>query len=396
LNLLHNGKKDKDITLKTYLQFLQRFQKLESASGVVLLFAAVSALVIANSSLGEGYQHLWHLSLKGISPLSCVNEGLMTLFFVLVGLELKREWVGGELSHRSQILLPAIAAAGGMLMPALIYIFFNYGHADALAGWAVPVATDIAFALGALSLVGKGVPSGLRAFLLALAIFDDIGAILIIALFYTQKLQAVYFLCAIVALQVLWLLNRYRVRRIAIYVLAGLGLWYCVLRAGIHPTIAGVLWALFVPVTATKVPNKSLEEALHPWVAYLIMPMFALANAGFSLKGLSSAALLDNKISMGIILGLFLGKPLGVLSFAGAVIYSGWSRMPKGANWGQLVGVSILCGIGFTMSLFLGTLAFSYQELYMSGVRLGVMLGSLLSGLVGCLSLFLAIRWKTK
>lgn len=389
MNLLHNGKKDKDITLKRYLHFFQWFQKLESASGIGLLLAAVAALLITNSPAGALYQNFWHISLGGITPLFCINEGLMTFFFVLVGLELKREWMEGELSQCSQILLPAVAAAGGMLVPAIIYIFFNYQYPDTIRGWAIPVATDIAFALGALSFVGKSLPYSLRMFLMALAIFDDIGAILIIALFYSQEIHGVYFLCSLAAMGVLWLFSRFRIKQVSLYILIGALLWFSVLKAGIHPTIAGVILALFLPSTRPKARHKSLEEALHPWVAYLIMPVFALANAGFPLGSFSSSPASANKIAGGIALGLFLGKPLGVLSAAGALIRLGLSKMPKGANWLQLLGVSILCGIGFTMSLFLGTLAFTHQELYMTEVRLGVLLGSLLSGLLGCVVLFL-------
>ncbi len=318
----------------------------------------------------------------------------MALFFLLVGLELKREWLRGELAEASQVLLPAVAAVGGMLMPALIYGLFNYLTPQAQPGWAIPVATDIAFALGALSLLGKRISTSLKTFLMALAIFDDIGAILIIAIFYGQKISWFYLFCAGLTSIVLLLFNRLGIHRLKLYAIGGLALWWFTLKSGIHPTIAGVVLAFCIPEMGKNSSQDSWEEKLHPWVSFGIMPLFAIANAGFAFSSANIAFQNNANIALGIIAGLFIGKQLGVLSFVWLLVRLKLAKLPAQCGWLQMWGVSILCGIGFTMSLFLGTLAFNYYEPYMNEVRLGVFLGSLLSGIIGSLVLLVATRWK--
>ncbi|HVX00648.1 MAG TPA: Na+/H+ antiporter NhaA [Candidatus Babeliaceae bacterium] len=386
------------------LNFLQRFLKLESAGAIVLIVAAVLALLIDNSPLSPIYQSVFHTpieihlgSLVLSKPISFwINEGLMTLFFLLVGLELKREFLEGELAGFKNIILPGIAALGGMLIPALIYVSLNYSDPGTVKGWGVPVATDIAFALGALSLFSKRVPLGLKLFLMALAIFDDIGAIIIIAVYYHSGLSSLWLLYGLVILLVLFILNYFEVKELTFYLILGVLLWFCILNSGIHPTIAGVLLALALPMKRLprkSSPGKLMEAILHPWVAYLIMPVFALANAGVSLK--ASGQLLFGTISLGIISGLVLGKQLGVFSFSWVFIKLGWAKLPFGVSWTQLYGVSVLCGIGFTMSLFLGTLAFENgNSNYLIEVRLGVLTGSILSGLMGAWILHRAFNKK--
>lgn len=371
------------------VNFLQRFLQLESASGIILFGMAILAMLWANSPF-----EFFHK--KFIETfLFTINDGLMAIFFLVVGLELKRGYLSGHLSQFSQIILPVIAALGGMLMPAFFYWYINQADPATLRGWATPVATDIAFALGVLSLFGRRVPTALKLFLLALAIFDDIGAILIIVFFYSKSLTYLWLFQAIVLMILLYLFNRINLRSLTPYLLVGIGLWYCLLRSGIHPTIAGVLLALTIPDGISKrgSPLHKLERKLHPWAAYLIMPLFALANAGFSLRGLSFSAL-TNDIVLGIILGLFIGKQLGVFGFSWLLIKSGMAKMPDKSSWLALYGVSILCGIGFTMSLFLGTLSFENESIYLDEVRLGVISGSLLSGLTGAAVLLIAFARK--
>jgi Na+:H+ antiporter, NhaA family len=390
------------------LSLITRFLKWEAASGIILFFMALAALILCNSPFGDFYENIWvqivsirvsHFSISQ-PVLFWVNEGLMTLFFLLVGLELKREFVQGELASASKIILPGMAALGGMIVPALLYCFINWNDADAIQGWAVPVATDIAFALGALSLFGKRVPAGLKLFLLALAIFDDVGAIIIIATFHSQSLSYYSFLLAFILIFFLWLLNKSGVRRLSPYLVLGLALWICVLKSGVHATVAGVLLAFFIPLDKRddekESPLHRLETSLGPWVAFLIMPLFALANAGLELNGLNSGILTDSVV-VGTVLGLFIGKQLGVFLFSWTVIKLGWAKLPKNTTWLQIYGVSILCGIGFTMSLFLGTLTFqSINPVYLIEVRLGVLVGSLLSGLAGAAMLQLAFRQTVK
>ncbi len=315
----------------------------------------------------------------------------MAVFFFLVGLEIKREMLAGQLSDPRQVILPAIAAVGGMAVPALIYTAFNLGDPVALEGWAIPTATDIAFALGVLALLGDRVPLSLKVFLTALAILDDMGAILIIAAFYTSNLSPTMLLLALVGTGTLVILNRARVSSTAPYILVGIFLWVCVLKSGVHATLAGVALGLAIPLRDPRDPERSplreLEHRLHPWVAYGILPLFAFANAGVSFTGLTPASLLE-PIPLGIALGLLLGKTVGVFSFSAVPILLGWSRLPEQSTWAGLLGVAILCGIGFTMSLFIGSLAFEQDGLdYAVAVRLGVLGGSLVAAVAGYLLL---------
>lgn len=370
-------------------QLLKQFLTLESSSGIFLFVAAILAMILANSPLEPLYQHAVD------SSLFIVNDGLMAVFFLVVGLELKRGFIEGRLSEFSQIALPLFAAVGGMLMPALIYYFINADNANTLVAWATPVATDIAFALGVLSLFGQRIPPGLKLFLLALAIFDDLGAIIIITFFYAAKLSYLYLIFSAALVLLLYMLNVYKVRKLMPYLLVGPFLWFCLLKAGIHPTIGGVLLALFIPATAYYGSSAALrlEKALHPWVAFGVMPLFALVNAGFSWQELSLNTL-TSVLVLGIALGLFVGKQVGVFGFAWLLVRAGLAKLPKKTTWLEVYGVALLCGIGFTMSLFLGTLSFHNNSAYLSEVRVGVIIGSVLSGLVGAFVLHIAYARK--
>jgi len=313
-----------------------------------------------------------------------INDGLMAVFFLLVGLELKREWLVGELADKSQVVLPALAALGGMAMPAALYVAINANDPSALSGWAIPAATDIAFALGILSLLGSRVPLSLKVFLTSLAIFDDVGAIVIIALFYTADVSLQALAVAAVAVLVLAVLNRQRIMHTTPYLLVGLVLWVAMLKSGVHATLAGVLIALFIPMQQANNPSESplrrLEHSLHPWVAYMVLPIFAFANAGLNLRDLDVPQLLHH-VTLGVAAGLFLGKQLGVMLCCWVAIRLGWASLPKGATWLSLYGIAVLTGVGFTMSLFIGGLAFVGETTF--DERLGIVLGSLLSGAVG-------------
>ena len=383
-----------------------KFLKLEAASGIILFVMALAALILCNSPAAEAYQRLWqvgiaiHVGSYALAEplLFWVNEGLMTLFFLMVGLELKREFLEGELATIKQVILPAVAAAGGMLVPALIYCAINSQNPETITGWAIPVATDIAFALGVLALFGNRISQGLRLFLMALAIFDDIGAILIIAFFHTGALSYQSLGLAIAAVALLFLLNKLGVRRLLPYLLVGLVLWLCVLKSGVHATVAGVILAFMIPLKKEAGealgPSQRLEGILHPWVAYLVMPLFALANAGVSLAGFSAAIVLD-QVTLGILCGLLIGKQIGVLLFSWLAVQFRLAALPENTTWFELYAVAILCGIGFTMSLFLGTLAFAgSHSIYLVEVRVGVLLGSLLSGVMGALMLQIALLKK--
>ena len=369
------------------------FFKLEAASGLVLLFAAIVALIISNSNLAELYfttlnKYLFvginNFGLK-LSVLHWINDALMAVFFFFVTLEIKREFLQGELSNIKQALLPIIAAVGGMLIPALIYVFINYGDSETLNGWAIPSATDIAFSLGVLSLLGKRVPLSLKVFLTALAIIDDLGAIVIIALFYSGELSIMYLSLMLLAFIILLVINKFNIKIFLPYLVVGIFLWDFTHNSGIHATIAGVLLALTIPHRKKEKDFSLLlkiEHAISPYVAFGIMPIFAFANAGVSLEGLSFASLL-NKVPLGILLGLFVGKQLGVFVFSYVSIKLKIAQMPNNSNWFKLYGVGILTGIGFTMSLFVGNLAFVDNIQYMDGVKIGVLTGSLLSTLTG-------------
>ena len=369
------------------------FFKLEAASGLVLLFAAIIALIISNSDLSSLYfatldKYLFiginDFGLK-LSVLHWINDALMAIFFFFVTLEIKREFLQGELSNIKQALLPIIAAVGGMLVPALFYVFINLGDSETLNGWAIPSATDIAFSLGVLSLLGKRVPLSLKVFLTALAIIDDLGAIVIIALFYSGDLSIKYLTLMLLAFIVLLLINKFNIKKFLPYLVVGLLLWDFTHNSGIHATIAGVLLAMTIPHRKKEKDFSLLikiEHAISPYIAFGIMPLFAFANAGVSLEGLSFASLLD-KVPLGIVLGLFLGKQLGVFIFSYISIKLKVAQMPNDTSWYNFYGVGVLTGIGFTMSLFVGNLAFAENMQYMDGVKIGVLTGSLLSTLFG-------------
>jgi NhaA family Na+:H+ antiporter len=372
------------------------FIRTEAASGAILLATAALALLAANSPLAGLYGALLDLpvgarvgALALQKPLLLwINDGLMAIFFLLVGLEIKRELIEGELSTRAQAALPCLAALGGMVVPALIYAAVNLGDPAALHGWAIPAATDIAFALGVLALLGSRIPASLKVFLAALAIIDDLGAIVIIAIFYSGALSAWSLGLAGGVMLCLLALNRAGVRSRAPYMLLGIALWLFVLKSGVHATLAGVAVALAIPIAedeAGRSPLRELEHLLHPWVAYLVMPAFAFANAGVSFSGITVAHLFAG-VPLGIALGLFVVKQVGAFGAAWLAIRAGWARMPEGADWTMLYGACMLAGIGFTMSLFIGTLAFDLAS-FGAPVRLGVLTGSALSGIAGYLVL---------
>lgn len=381
---------------------LTAFLKLESAAGLLLMAAAALAMVCANSAIAPDYYALFETEMRiGLGSFALsksfshwINDGLMAIFFLLIGLEIKREMLMGELSSVSQALLPAVAALGGMIVPALVYVWFNADNADALRGWAIPSATDIAFSLGVLALVGSRLPSSLKIFLTALAVIDDLGAIVIIALFYSSSLSVMALAVAVCAGGALYLLGKRKIPYMTLYLIVGFILWLAVLKSGVHATIAGVAIGLLMPLEVSNRHGKSLlsvlEHALHPWVAYGILPLFAFANAGVSLGGLSLQSLLD-PVPLGIALGLFAGKQIGIFAFSWGLIKSGYARLPAGAGWAQFYGVCMIAGIGFTMSLFIGMLAFAQVNmLYYTEVKVGVLAGSLLSAVVGYAVLRLA------
>ena len=373
---------------------LTQFLRNEAAGGYVLMVAAALALVVANSPLAPSYfaaleTHLG-FALGPIhldeSVLHWINDGLMALFFLLVGLEIKREVLDGQLSRPADVILPGAAALGGVMLPAAIYLAFNLRHPDSVAGWAIPSATDIAFALGVLALMGSRVPTSLKVFLTAIAIMDDLAAIVIIALFYTAELNLMALAGAGAVLAALVVLNRLKVISLWPYLLLGVVLWFLVLESGVHATLAGVALAMTIPLRADdRCPLHRLEHALHKPVAFGVTPIFGFANAGLSFAGIGLSALLD-PVPLGVALGLFLGKQLGVFGVAAGMIRLGWARAPAGASLGQLYGVAVLCGVGFTMSLFIGGLAFGDPKL-IDETKIGVLVGSLASALLGLLIL---------
>lgn len=377
---------------------LRDFLKLETASGIILVVAAIAAMVIANSPLSGLYASLIDLPVEVrvgtfeiAKPLLLwINDGLMAVFFFLIGLELKRELLEGQLSDLNQVALPAVAAIGGMLVPALIYIWFNQGDDVALQGWAIPSATDIAFALAILALLGNRVPLSLRVLLVSIAIFDDIGAIVIIALFYTNDLSLGALLLATACLPLLFILNRRGVLEKMPYLMIGAIMWAAVLKSGVHATLAGIVLAFFIPYrdsTKTPSPLHELEHDLHTAVAFGILPIFAFANAGISLTGISWEYLL-HPVPLGIIVGLFLGNQVGVFLFCWLGVRLGLARLPDDLSWLHLYGMALLCGVGFTMSLFIGSLAFENTGVnLLFDERLGIIVGSLLSGVCGYLVL---------
>lgn len=378
---------------------ITRFLRLESASGIILMFTATLAIIIANTPLVVYYNLLLDTpvelrvgTFEIAKPLLLwINDGLMAVFFFLVGLELKREVVEGELSDPKNIILPGIGAVGGMVAPAAIYLLFNSSDPTAIDGWAIPAATDIAFALGVLTLLGPRVPLSLKVFLTSLAIFDDIGAIVIIALFYTSKISIAALVFAVICIPILWFMNKRGVSSRSPYILVGVLVWVGLLKSGVHATLAGVLLALFIPIKDSENPEfsplKALEHDLHSVVAFFVLPVFAFANAGISLVGVSPEVMLHD-VPVGVALGLFLGKPIGIFGLCGLAVLLGWVSLPKGMDMHALFGVSALCGIGFTMSLFIGSLAFEETgvDLFFDE-RLGIIAGSLASGVLGYLVL---------
>lgn len=376
---------------------LQRVRKLSvlrellesgAAGGLLLMAAAALALFVANSPLAEGYFSALHVSFAGLDLLHWINDGLMAIFFLFVGLEIKREFLDGQLSTWANRALPCVAAAGGVIVPGLIYAALNAGSPETLRGWAIPTATDIAFALGVLSLLGSRVPTSLKIFLATLAIVDDLVAVLVIAVFYTAELNTAALAGAAIVTLVLIGFNRLKVKRLAPYLMMGVALWWLVLLSGVHATIAGVVLAMTIPLQASKAapddahsPLHRLEHALSSWVAFLVVPIFGFANAGVSFAGMTPSVLAE-PVTLGVALGLFLGKQIGVFGAAWLAIRLGVARLPVAASWLQLYGVSLLCGIGFTMSLFIGLLAFRDATLQ-NEVKVGVLVGSLSSALIG-------------
>ena len=383
-------------------QMLLNFLRMEAAGGLLLLIAAAVAVFMRNSEFSGLYDFLQNFPLTvGLDSYSLtkplvlwINDGLMAIFFLLVGMEIKREILEGQLSSRDQVILPVVAAIAGMVVPALIYVAFNMDTPETLRGWAVPSATDIAFAICLFSLVGKRAPVSLKVLLTAIAVVDDMGAIVVIALFYTAHLSLGYLLGAAVCLAILIAFNRSGQMRLWPYLLVGAFLWFFIFKSGLHATIAGVLTALTIPLQPRREdqgsPLKRLEHGLHPWVSFLILPLFAFTNAGVDLEGLSLSLLLE-PLPLGIAAGLFIGKQIGIFGSCWLMIKMKWARMPYEATWTSLYGMAILCGIGFTMSLFIGGLAFT-TPLYMNEVRLGILTGSIISSLVGIAVLALAPR----
>ncbi len=381
---------------------IKDFLRLESASGILLLIAAILAMIAQNSPLSDFYNALLSVPVQVsvgdliiAKPLFLwINDGLMAIFFFLIGLELKREVLEGELSELSKVILPVIAAVGGMAIPALIYAFINQGDAVAMRGWAIPSATDIAFALAVLSLLGNKVPTALKLFLLTLAIVDDMGAIIIIALFYSQDLSVLSLSISGACLVILYIMNRRGVMSVAGYLLVGTIMWVSVLKSGVHATLAGVLLAFFIPLKNPKgeSPLKELEHDLHPAVAYMILPLFAFANTGVPLLGLQMSDLFAT-VPLGIALGLFLGNQIGVFGFSYIAVKLGVAKLPSNVDWGDLYGVSMLCGIGFTMSLFISSLAFEgVSQVEPINDRIGILAGSFMSAVSG----YLWLRWRLK
>jgi NhaA family Na+:H+ antiporter len=371
-----------------------RFFQLEAASGLLLIAAAILALIINNSPLSGWYNAFLEIpvvaqfgAVKIAKPLLLwINDGLMALFFLIIGLEVKREVLEGHLSKISQIVLPGAAAVGGMVIPALVFTALNHDSPSAMTGWAIPMATDIAFALGVLALLGKRVPVSLKLFLMTLAIIDDLGAIIVIAVFYSSELSGLALALAGASIIALIAMNRLGVVKLAPYLLIGLVLWVCVLKSGVHATLAGVILAFCIPLRTRNEeasPAHTLEHSLHPWVAYGILPLFAFANAGVSLKGVTLDSFI-HPVPFGIALGLLLGKTVGVFGLTWLAVKTRMATLPTGAGWGQVFGVAILCGIGFTMSLFVGSLAYVPGVSEFAGEdRMGILTGSILSAFIG-------------
>lgn len=390
----------------TELTFIKKFFKMESSGGILLFLSAMLAMVCANTALSSYYDLFLSTpvevrvgALEIAKPLLLwINDGLMAVFFFLVGLELKRELIEGELSDKRNIILPGVGAIGGMVVPAAVYLYFNIGDPVAEKGWAIPAATDIAFALGVLTLLGSRVPVSLKIFLTSLAIFDDIGAILIIAFFYTSKISLTALLLVAICVPILFVFNKRGIASKSPYILIGLIMWVATLKSGVHATLAGVVLAMFIPMRSKQNPDvsplKTLEHDLHSVVAFFVLPVFAFANAGISLKGVGVDQLFHD-VPIGIALGLFAGKQIGIFACCWLAIKMKLTKLPNGMNWLSLYGTSALCGIGFTMSLFIGSLAFEETGVnIIFDERLGIIVGSLVSGLVGYFILSMAFKKK--
>lgn len=380
---------------------IRQFIRMEASGGIILIIAAFIALIMANTPLQGIYQAFLDIpvtfrvaELNIDKPLLLwINDGLMAIFFLMIGLEVKRELREGALASRDQALFPAIAAVGGMVVPALIYLLFNSGDEIARQGWAIPAATDIAFALGVMALLGSRVPTGLKVFLLALAIIDDLGAIVIIALFYSHDVSTLALGLAAFSIAALAWLNWRGVNKLTPYLLIGIVLWVCILKSGVHATLAGVILGFLIPLNTKKEasPARRLEHGIHPWVAWLILPIFAFANAGVSLQGVTLEGLFS-LLPMGIAAGLLLGKPIGIMLFSLLAVKIGIARLPSGINFKQIAAVSVLCGIGFTMSIFIASLAFGQADASMMVyAKIGILLGSVLSALIGYMLLSRAL-----
>lgn len=376
---------------------IRDFFKMESAGGILLVIAAAIAMTIANTSFNGVYQEFLHTYVFGMSISHWINDGLMAIFFFLIGLEVKRELLEGALKSKETAIFPAIAAVGGMLAPALIYVLFNSGDPQAMQGWAIPAATDIAFALGIMALLGKRVPVSLKVFLLALAIIDDLGVVVIIALFYSGDLSTIALTIGFAMTGVLFMLNAKHVTKISIYLVVGFILWVSVLKSGVHATLAGVVLGFAIPLKGNegeRSPLKHLEHALHPYVAFAILPLFAFANAGISLEGVSMDGL-TSMLPLGIALGLLVGKPLGIFTFSWIAVKAGVAKLPEGINFVHIFAVSVLCGIGFTMSIFISSLAFgSVSADFDTYARLGILMGSTTAAVLGYILLSLSLPKK--
>jgi NhaA family Na+:H+ antiporter len=377
---------------------IRDFFKMESAGGIILVIAAAIAMFVANSPLNEIYQGVLHSYVLGMSVSHWINDGLMAVFFLLIGLEVKRELLEGALKSKETAIFPAIAAVGGMLAPALIYVLFNSGNPEALQGWAIPAATDIAFALGIMALLGNRVPVSLKVFLLALAIIDDLGVVVIIALFYSGDLSTLALTVGFIATGVLFMLNNKHVTKLSVYLIVGAILWFAVLKSGVHATLAGVVIGFAIPLKGNKgeySPLKHLEHALHPYVAFAILPVFAFANAGISLEGISISSL-TGMLPLGIAMGLLIGKPLGIFAFSWGAVKLGIAKLPEGVNFMNIFAVSVLCGIGFTMSIFISSLAFGPTNAeFDTFARLGILMGSTTAAILGYFMLRMSLP-KTK
>ncbi len=378
---------------------MRRFLDNESSGGIVLMAAAALALIVANSPFSKAYFDALHFYIGPLSLSHWINDALMAIFFFLVGLEIKREFLDGQLASWPNRILPGIAAAGGVIVPALIFVAFNYGDPEKVRGWAVPSATDIAFALGVLSLLGSRVPSSLKVFLATLAILDDLAAVVIIAVFYTAEISIPYLGAAFATAAVLFVMNRMGVSRLLPYLVGAALLWFLVFNSGVHATVAGVVAALMIPLKPAKAkpddmtsPLHTLEHALAKPVAFFIVPVFGFANAGISFTGMTPSIIFDT-LPLGIMLGLFVGKQIGVFGAAWLAIKAGFAQKPMGASWAQLYGVAILCGIGFTMSIFIGLLSYP-SELLQAETKIGVLTGSALSAICGYVLLWMLAKPK--